>query len=51
MKKNEIRKIISMAGVAVLCAALAGCSGSEGTNTQTQTGIEETYQTENTGEE
>ena len=50
MKKNEIRKIISMAGVAVLCAALAGCSGSESANTQAKTGIEE-YQTETAGEE
>ena len=50
MKKNEIKKFISLAGVAILCASLVGCSGSGNTDIQTEDTIEESGQEVSDGE-
>ncbi len=37
MKSNEIKKLMSLAGVAVLCASITACGGSASTSTETTT--------------
>ena len=44
MKRNEIKKIISLAGVAILCASLVACSGTGSAVTETENTTESSEQ-------